>query len=67
MKNKLNTIEEALKAIRNGEIIIVVDDESRENSPLIKAKDAIIIDNSNQTPDQVFDFVSKLVNKRLNI
>lgn len=43
------------------------DDESRENSPLIKAKDAIIIDNSNQTPDQVFDVVSKLVNQRLNI
>ena len=43
------------------------DDESRENSPLIKAKDAIIIDNSNQTPDQVFGFVSKLVNQRLNI
>lgn len=43
------------------------DDESRENSPLIKAKDAIIIDNSNQTPNQVFDFVSKLVNQRLNI
>ena len=43
------------------------DDESRENSPLIKAKDAIIVDNSNQTPDQVFDFVSKLVNQRLSI
>ena len=43
------------------------DDESRENSPLIKAKDAIIIDNSNQTQDQVFDFVSKLVNQRLSI
>ncbi|GHE61270.1 3,4-dihydroxy-2-butanone-4-phosphate synthase [Roseivirga thermotolerans] len=28
---KLNTIEEAIEAIRNGEIIIVVDDESREN------------------------------------
>lgn len=27
----LNTIEEAIKAIRNGEIIIVVDDEDREN------------------------------------
>ena len=43
------------------------DDESRKNSPLIKARDAIIIDNSNQTPDQVFDFVSKLVNQRLSI
>ena len=31
MKNKLNTIPEAIKAINNGEIIIVVDDENREN------------------------------------
>jgi len=30
-KIKLNTIEEAIAAIRNGEIIIVVDDEDREN------------------------------------
>lgn len=29
--SKLNTIEEAIEAIRNGEIIIVVDDEDREN------------------------------------
>lgn len=28
---KLNTIEEALDAIRNGEVVIVVDDEDREN------------------------------------
>ncbi len=27
----LNTIEEAIEAIKNGEIIIVVDDEDREN------------------------------------
>ena len=31
MKNKLNTIPEAINAIKNGEIIIVVDDENREN------------------------------------
>lgn len=30
-QTKLNTIDEALEAIRNGEIIIVVDDEDREN------------------------------------
>ncbi len=30
-KIKLNTIEEAIEAIRNGEIIIMVDDEDREN------------------------------------
>jgi 3,4-dihydroxy 2-butanone 4-phosphate synthase/GTP cyclohydrolase II len=30
-KSKLNTIEEAVEAIKKGEIIIVVDDEDREN------------------------------------
>lgn len=30
-ETKLNTIEEAIEAIKNGEIIIVVDDEDREN------------------------------------
>jgi 3,4-dihydroxy 2-butanone 4-phosphate synthase / GTP cyclohydrolase II len=30
-KIKLNTIEEAIAAIKNGEVIIVVDDEDREN------------------------------------
>ena len=28
---QLNTIPEAIEAIRNGEVIIVVDDEDREN------------------------------------
>ena len=28
---ELNTIEEAIEAIRNGELVIVVDDEDREN------------------------------------
>ena len=31
MKNKLNTIEEGIEEIRKGNIIIVVDDENREN------------------------------------
>ena len=31
MKKKFDAIENAIKAIRNGELIIVVDDESREN------------------------------------
>lgn len=31
MKNKFDTIEEAIKEIKNGKIIIVVDDENREN------------------------------------
>ena len=31
MLNQLNTIEEALEDIRNGKVVIVVDDEDREN------------------------------------
>ena len=31
MEFKLNTIEEAIEEIRNGKVIIVVDDEDREN------------------------------------
>jgi 3,4-dihydroxy 2-butanone 4-phosphate synthase/GTP cyclohydrolase II len=31
LSSKLNTVEEAIEAIKNGEIIIVVDDEDREN------------------------------------
>ncbi|MBU1718993.1 MAG: 3,4-dihydroxy-2-butanone-4-phosphate synthase, partial [Bacteroidetes bacterium] len=31
MSEKLNTIEEAIEDIRNGKVIIVVDDENREN------------------------------------
>ena len=31
MRNQLNTIPEAIEAIKNGQIIIVVDDEDREN------------------------------------
>jgi len=56
-----------IKQVRANLIQRDSDDESRENSPLVRAKDAIIIDNSNQTPDQVFDFVSKLVHQRLSI
>ena len=31
MKTELDTIESAIEAIRNGEVIIVMDDEDREN------------------------------------
>ncbi|HBK12094.1 MAG TPA: bifunctional 3,4-dihydroxy-2-butanone-4-phosphate synthase/GTP cyclohydrolase II, partial [Gammaproteobacteria bacterium] len=31
MTTEFNTIEEALTAIRNGEMVVVVDDDDREN------------------------------------
>ncbi len=49
---KINTIEEAIEAIRNGEIIIVVDDEDRENEgDFICAADTV-------TPEHI-NFMSK--------
>ena len=30
-KNKLDSIQEAILAVKNGEVIIVVDDDNREN------------------------------------
>lgn len=42
MKNKLNTIEEAIADIREGKVVIVVDDEHRENEgDFIAAAEAI--------------------------
>lgn len=45
---KLNTIQEAIEAIKNGEIIIVVDDEDRENEgDFITASELITADKVN--------------------
>ncbi|MDG2342504.1 MAG: bifunctional 3,4-dihydroxy-2-butanone-4-phosphate synthase/GTP cyclohydrolase II [Cytophagales bacterium] len=52
MKDKLNTIPEAIEAIKNGEIIIVVDDESREN------EGDFVCASSEVTPE-VINFMSK--------
>ncbi|MFL3001587.1 MAG: bifunctional 3,4-dihydroxy-2-butanone-4-phosphate synthase/GTP cyclohydrolase II [Cytophagales bacterium] len=52
MKDKLNTIPEAIEAIKNGEIIIVVDDESREN------EGDFVCASSKVTPE-VINFMSK--------
>ncbi|NNK40498.1 MAG: bifunctional 3,4-dihydroxy-2-butanone-4-phosphate synthase/GTP cyclohydrolase II, partial [Winogradskyella sp.] len=41
-KTSLNTIEEAINDIRNGKVIIVVDDENRENEgDFIAAAEAV--------------------------
>ena len=41
-KNSLNKVEEAISSIKKGEIIIVVDDENRENEgDFIAAAEAI--------------------------
>jgi cytidylate kinase len=56
------TFEEILKNVKFRDHI----DSTREDSPLIKAQDAIEIDNSNLTLDQQFKEIYKIVKKRIN-
>lgn len=41
------------------------EDTTRKENPLIQASDAIVLDNSNLTPEQQFETACKLVEKRL--
>ncbi|MFC2128994.1 (d)CMP kinase, partial [Bacteroidota bacterium] len=41
-------------------------DTHRKISPLTKADDAIILDNSNQTPQEQFDWAIDLINNKYN-
>lgn len=52
MKNKFNTIEEAIKDIKKGKLVIVVDDEDREN------EGDFITAARNATPE-IINFMSK--------
>lgn len=42
------------------------DDLTREESPLRKADDAVVLDNSTLTPEQQLDFALKLAHERIN-
>jgi len=53
------TFEEVLKNVENRDYI----DTHRADSPLVKANDAIEIDNSDMTKTEQFDLVLDLVNK----
>jgi len=56
------TYEDVLKNVRERDYI----DSNRENSPLVKAEDAIEIDNSNLTLEQQFKKILNLVEETLN-
>jgi CMP/dCMP kinase len=54
--------EDVLKNVQERDYI----DSHREDSPLVKAVDAIEIDNSNMSKDEQFQIILDLVNKTLN-
>lgn len=58
-KGQLVTYEEVLQNVEERDYI----DTHREDSPLVKAKDAIEIDNSTLTKEEQFDLVVELIHK----
>ncbi len=62
-KGGKNTIDEVLRNIKERDFI----DSHREVSPLVKADDAVVLDNSNMSIDQQLDWVKKLIKDRFNI
>ena len=62
-KGEKNTIDEVLRNIKERDFI----DSHREVSPLVKADDAVVLDNSNMSIDQQLDWVKKLIKDRFNI
>lgn len=57
-----STFEEILKSINERDY----KDSTRENSPLKKAEDAILLDTSNLTIDEVANKIIMLIEKRIN-
>lgn len=60
-KGQSTTFDEVLANLQKRDYI----DSNRADSPLIQADDAIVLDNSNLTKNEQFDWVMKLVNQRL--
>lgn len=56
------TIEQVKKNIASRDFA----DTTREENPLKQANDAVVIDNTNITPQEQFDLVMKLVQERVN-
>lgn len=60
-KGKEITREEVKKNLQHRDYV----DTHRKESPLVKAEDAVLLDNSNMTREQQFDFVLNKVEKRI--
>ncbi|TAE79643.1 MAG: (d)CMP kinase [Bacteroidetes bacterium] len=60
-KGQSTTFEEVLANLEKRDYI----DSHREDSPLMQAKDAIVLDNSCMTKEEQFDWVMKLINQKL--
>jgi len=55
------SFESVLKNVKSRDLI----DSTRKDSPLIKAEDAILLDNSNMTLDEQFDYILNLAKSKI--
>jgi cytidylate kinase len=60
-KGQATTIEEVLANLEKRDHI----DSNRADSPLLQAADAVVLDNSNLTREEQFEWVMKLVNQKI--
>jgi cytidylate kinase len=60
-KGQTTTIEEVLANLEKRDYI----DSNRADSPLMQATDAVVLDNSNLTREEQFEWVMKLVNQKI--
>jgi cytidylate kinase len=61
-KNPLITIEEVKANLQSRDLL----DSTRDLSPLKKAQDALILDNSELTPEQQFTMALQWANEKIN-
>ena len=61
-KGQMVTFEEVLQNVQERDYI----DTHRDDSPLVKANDAIEVDNSSMSKEEQFNLVYQLVNDKLN-
>jgi len=63
LNNRENiTFESVLENVNSRDLL----DTTRKDSPLIKAEDAIEVDNSNLNVDETFDVIYQLVKQKIN-
>jgi cytidylate kinase len=55
-----------LKEVRNNIIVRDITDENRDISPLRRAEDALVLDNSRMTVEEQMEWVRKIIEEKLN-
>ena len=63
---KSKGLEVNLKEIRNNIVARDITDENRDISPLRRAEDALVLDNSRMTVEEQMEWIRKIIEMKLN-